>query len=102
MSRRARAVAFLALAGGCAALAAALANGYGASVAQSFGPLRAVVIASHDLAAGEPIGPADLSRSLALRRIPSRFVPPGALSVPQQALGREPAGGGPRRSYLLA
>ncbi len=102
MSRRARATAFLVLAVGCAALAAALANGYGASVARSFGPLREVVVAGRDLPAGEPIGPERLSHSLELRRVPARFVPPGTLSVPQQALGREPQAMLPAGSYVLA
>jgi Flp pilus assembly protein CpaB len=101
MSRRGRAVAFLVLAAGCAAMAAAVANGYGSSVAQSFGPLREVVVAGRDLRAGEPIGPAELSRSLQVRRVPARFVPPEALSAPQQALGREPAAVLPAGSYVL-
>jgi Flp pilus assembly protein CpaB len=102
VSRRARALAFLLLAVGCATLAAAVANGYGSSVAQSFGPLREVVVAGRDLPAGEPIGPAELSRSLQLRRIPARFVPPGALLRLQQALGRVPAAPIPVGSYVLA
>jgi Flp pilus assembly protein CpaB len=102
MSRRARAAAFLLLAAACAALAAAVANGYGSSLARGFGPLREVVVTRRDLPAGEPIGPAQLSHSLQLRRIPSRFVPPGTLSARQQALGREPAVLLPAGSYLLA
>jgi Flp pilus assembly protein CpaB len=102
MSRRARAAAFLVLAAGCAALAAAVANGYGSSLARGFGPLREVVVAGRDLPAGEPIGPAQLSQSLQLRRVPSRFVPPGTLSARRQALGREPAALLPAGSYVLA
>jgi Flp pilus assembly protein CpaB len=102
MSRRVRAVAFLVLAVGCAALAATIANGYGASVAESFGPLREVLVAKRDLAAGDPIEPADLSSSLQLRRVPARFVPPGALSIAEQALGREPATPLPAGSYVVA
>ena len=45
MSRRARAVAFLALALLAAALAAAIADGYGSRVARGYGPLRPVVVA---------------------------------------------------------
>lgn len=101
MSRRARAAAFLVLAIGCAALAATLANGYGSSVAQSFGPLREVVVARRDLPPGKAIEPADLSEALDLRRVPARFVPPGALSIVQQALGREPAAILPAGSYVL-
>jgi Flp pilus assembly protein CpaB len=102
MSRRARAAVFLLLAAGCAAAAGALASGYGSSVAQAFGPLRAVVVASRDLPAGRPIVPAQLSRSLQVRRVPTRFVPPDAIAVPQQALGRVPAASVPAGSYLLA
>lgn len=102
MSRRARAVAFLVLATGCAALAATVANGYGSSLAQSFGPLREVVIARRNLPAGKPIGPGQLSTSLEVRRIPARFVPPGALSAPQQTLGQEPATVLPAGSYVTA
>jgi len=102
MTRRARAAVFLLLAFGCAALAAALANGYGARVAQSFGPMREVVVASRALAAGQELGPGDLARSLQSRRVPSRFVPSGALTSPAQALGREPAAIIPAGSYVLA
>lgn len=102
MSRRARAAVFALLAVACAALAAALANGYGSSVAGSFGPLRPVVVASRELPAGKAIRPADLSRALELRRVPARFVPPGALAAPGQAVGREPAAVVPAGSYLLA
>jgi Flp pilus assembly protein CpaB len=102
LSRRARATAFLVLAVGCAALAATVANGYGASVARSFGPLRPVVVAGDDLPAGKPIDPRQVTETLEVRRVPARFVPPGALSTPTQALGREPAAVVPAGSYVLA
>lgn len=102
MSRRTRAVAFALLAVGCAVLAAAVANGYGSSLARSFGPLRQVVVVRRDLPAGTAIGPAEMRQSLQLRRIPARFVPPGALTAAQQALGREPAAILPAGSYVLA
>jgi Flp pilus assembly protein CpaB len=102
MSRRARAAAFLLLAAGCAAAAGALTNGYGSSVAHAFGPLREVVVARRDLPPGRPIGPGQMSSSLLVRRVPARFVPPDAVSVPQQALGRVPAAAVPAGSYLLA
>jgi pilus assembly protein CpaB len=102
MSRRARAATFMLMAIGCATLAAAVANGYGSSVANSFGPLRPVVVATRDLPADRPIDPAAISRALQVRQVPSRFVPPDALSVPQQSLGQEPAATVPAGSYLLA
>jgi pilus assembly protein CpaB len=102
MSRRARAAAFLAMAVGCAVLAAVIADGYGSSVASSFGPLRPVVVAARSLPTGRTIDPTVLSSSLEVRRIPARFVPPGALEVPEQALGQKPATSVPAGSYLLA
>ena len=102
MSRRARAAVFLLAAVSCAVLAAAVANGYGSSLASSFGPLRPVVVATRELPAGRPIDPAEMSRSLQVRRVPARFVPPGALAVPGEALGREPAADLPAGSYLRA
>ena len=101
MSRRARAAAFLLLALVCAGLAATLANGYGARVAQSFGPMREVVVARRQLPAGKAIGPRDIARSLQSRRVPSRFVPSGALELAAQALGRQPAAVIPAGSYVL-
>jgi Flp pilus assembly protein CpaB len=102
VSRRARAVGFLALAVACAGLAAMVANGYSSRVAQSFGPLRPVVIASRDLPPGEPIGLRRLSGWLETRRVPARFVPPAALSQPRQAIGLVPAAAVPAGSYLTA
>jgi len=90
MSRRTRAVTFLLLAVSCAVLAATVAGGYGAKVADSFGPLREVLVVTRGLPAGRPLGPAQLAASLQVRRVPARFVPPGALTAPHQALGLRP------------
>jgi Flp pilus assembly protein CpaB len=102
MSRRARAAAFLALALLAAAAAAATVAGYGSSVTRGYGPLRPVVVVEAGLAAGRPIGPAEVASSLIVRRIPERFVPAGALTVPREALGLAPRGPAPAGSYLLA
>lgn len=101
MSRRARAAGFLLLALAAAALAAVIANGYRASLAKGFGPLRPVVVAGVALRSGRPLGPADVAGSLQVRRVPSRFAPPGALADPAEALGLVPAGPVPLGSYLL-
>jgi Flp pilus assembly protein CpaB len=101
VSRRARAVAFLLLALLAAALAAAIADGYGTRVARGYGPLRTVVIASRSLASGGPLGPAEVSTDLESRRIPARFVPPGALQAPEEALGLVPVAHISAGSYLL-
>lgn len=102
MSRRARAVAFLLLAVFAAVLAASIADGYGASVARGYGPLRSVVVVSKGLRAGGPLGPEELSGAVEIRRVPDRFVPPAALSVPEEALGLAPVAAIPAGSYLLA
>jgi Flp pilus assembly protein CpaB len=101
VSRRGRAIAFGVAALGAAAISAALADGYGERVASGYGELRPVVIAGAPLAAGQRIDP-EQAAGLEVRRVPARFVPPGALSTPPQALGlvtRAPVPGG---SYLLA
>jgi len=102
MSRRARAAGFLFFALGAAALAAGIADGYGSSVARGYGPLRSVVVVAHDLDAGRPLLPEDVSAALESRRVPTRFVPPGALEAPQDALGLAPVAAVPAGSYLLA
>jgi Flp pilus assembly protein CpaB len=102
MSRRRRAVAFLLAALLAAATAAAIANGYGSRVARGYGPLRPVVVLDSGLPAGERIGPRQAGAALAVRRVPERFVPPGALASPAQALGLVPRAALPAGSYLLA
>lgn len=102
MSRRTRALAFLLFALVAAALAAAIADGYGSSVARGYGPLRSVVVAARGLDAGKPLSPEQVSGALELRRVPARFVPPGALEAPEDALGLVPASAITAGSYLLA
>lgn len=102
MSRRGRALAFGLLALLAAAAAAAIADGYGSSVARGYGPLRPVVVVGSGLPAGRRIGPREVGRALATRRVPERFVPPGALAAPAEALGLVPRVALPAGSYLLA
>ncbi|HEY0390115.1 MAG TPA: hypothetical protein VGC63_00215 [Solirubrobacterales bacterium] len=102
MSRRARAVAFLLFALLAAALAAGIADGYGSSVARGYGPLRPVVIVGRELEKGVPLLPNQLSGALEQRRVPGRFVPPGTLEAPEDALGLAPVARITAGSYLLA
>ncbi len=102
MSRRGRALAFVLAALLAAAAAAAIADGYGASVARGYGALRPVVVASADLDAGRAIEPRQAASELELRKVPARFVPPGALENPAAAIGLAPAAAIPAGSYLLA
>jgi pilus assembly protein CpaB len=102
MSRRGRALAFLLAAAFAAAGAAAVADGYGNRVARGYGELRPVVVAAADLRAGETIGPALAASDLEIRQVPARFVPPGALSDPGDAVGLVAAAVIPARAYVLA
>jgi len=101
VSRRARALGFLGAAIACALLAALVASGYRSRVEASYGELRPVVVATSDLRAGVPIGPAQAKRALAVRRVPVRFAPATALRHPADALGRAPTGPVPAGAYLL-
>lgn len=101
MSRRKRALAFLSLALLAAGGAAAIAAGYGASAVRGYGPLRPVVVLGARIAAGRRIGQEEIGSALTVRRVPARFVPPGTLVAPEEALGlsaRVPLSAG---SYLL-
>jgi Flp pilus assembly protein CpaB len=102
MKRRTRALVFGLLALAAAALAAGIADGYGSSVARGYGPLRSVVVAVRGLDAGKPLLPEQVDSALELRRVPARFVPPGALAVPGDALGLVPVSTIAAGSYLLA
>jgi Flp pilus assembly protein CpaB len=85
-----------------AVAAAAIADGYGASVARGYGELRPVVISREALAGGREIDPRLAAAALELRRIPVRFVPPGALARQAEAVGLVTATRVPAGSYLVA
>lgn len=102
MSRRGRAIAFLAAALLAAVAAATIADGYGESVVRGYGELRPVLVAAENLPAGKEIGPLTATEKLEVRRVPVRFVPPASLAAPREALGLTPAAPIPAGSYLLA
>jgi pilus assembly protein CpaB len=101
VSRCARALAFLIAALVCALLAASVAGRYRSRLEARYGPLRPVVVATSELAAGNVIGSESERTALAVRRVPARFVPPGALTRPGDALGRAPEAIIPAGSYVL-
>jgi Flp pilus assembly protein CpaB len=102
MNRRVRAIGFAVLALLAAASAATIAHGYGSSVAQAYGPLRPVVVLARDLQPDRPLGPEEVSSALEVRRVPLRFVPPGTLVSPPDAIGLEPVTALSAGSYLIA
>lgn len=101
MSRRGRALLFLLLALLAAAAAAGVADRYGSSMARGYGPLRQVVVVAASIGPGKRIGPRQIASDLAVRRVPERFVPTGALAAPSEALGLVAAAPLPAGSYLL-
>lgn len=103
IARRRRAFAFLLAAALAAVTAGAVAQGYGDRVARGYGELRPVVVAgAGGLRAGRPIDPETATSGLEVRRVPLRFVPPGALERTAEALGLVPEAAVPEGSYLLA
>jgi len=102
MSRRARAVGFAAAAALCAGLAASAAGGGEAEIESQLGLLRPALVAREPLPAGRTLGPRELSRSVEVRRVPERFLPPGAISRPELAAGRRTLVAVPAGGYLLA
>ncbi len=101
MSRRARALAFFGLALAAALVGATILSGYGSRVTGGYGPLRPVVVLRRELPVARPIGPKQVAAALEVRRVPVRFVPPGALRAPGDALGLELRAPAPPGSYLL-
>jgi Flp pilus assembly protein CpaB len=87
VSRRARALALLGVAAICAGLSASIVNGYAADLRAQVGPLVPVLVARTDMPPGKVIGPALMRSGLAQKRVPERYVPPDALSLPGQAAG---------------
>jgi Flp pilus assembly protein CpaB len=101
VNRRARALSFLAAAVVCAVLAATVAGRYRSRIAARYGPLRPVLVAVTELPAGKAIGLESMRSALVVRRVPLSFIPPGALSRPDDALGRAPGTTIPAGSYVL-
>jgi Flp pilus assembly protein CpaB len=102
MTRRARAIAFGGAALACAGLAAAVAGGYRTDLESQLGPLRSVVVTRVELPPRRPLRAAQAQKLLEVRRIPQRFAPVGALTAPEQAIGRAPAARIPAGAYVLA
>jgi Flp pilus assembly protein CpaB len=99
-ARRRRGVLLLLVAGLAGSMAASRVRGQERAVRSQVGPLVAVVIARSEIPARTRIGAADATARLAVARIPSRFVPPGAVGDPLRTVGATTAIDIPRGSYL--
>src|SRR4029079_9518421 len=80
VSRRGRALAFLAAAIVCALLAATIAGRYRSRLEGRYGPLRTGPVTTSELVAGEQIDPQRARTALSIRRVPASFIPPGSLT----------------------
>ena len=96
--RRRRAFVLLSLALASGGLAASLVRSRERAVERRVGPLVAVVVARRDLPAGHEVQPGDVAN----RRIPARYVPPGAAVNPEEVGGLRTAMTLPAGAYLTA
>jgi pilus assembly protein CpaB len=87
MARRRRGAALLGLALLLGVLAASDVAGREAALRRQLGPTVSVVVVRAPLAAGQRIP----RRALALRRVPARYAPTGAIADPGDAVGRRAA-----------
>jgi pilus assembly protein CpaB len=98
VSRRRRAAVLLGLALVLGGLAASDVARREAALRAQLGPAVNVVVARADLGTARPVVAADL----ALRQVPARYAPVGAVSVPETLVGRRLAAPVPRGGYLGA
>lgn len=99
-ARRRRGFLLLALAVASGALAASEVRERARAVEAQVGPLVAVAVAKRDLREGTVIGAREALELVGTARIPARFVPPGALRRPADAVGGTAAIDVARGSYL--
>jgi len=98
VTRRRRAAALLGLAALLGVLAASDVAGREAALRRELGPTVAVVVVRAPLRAGERISRA----ALAVREVPERYAPPGALRDPAAAVGQRAAVAIAERTDLVA
>jgi pilus assembly protein CpaB len=92
MSRR-RAAAMLGASAVCAGLAVSAVDRYAGEVEAQVGSPVPVLVASRDIPPGRVLTTAGAAASLAERRVPQRFAPPGALRSRADAVGLEAVSG---------
>jgi pilus assembly protein CpaB len=97
-TRRRRAVLLLALALACGGLAASEVGSRVRDIEAQVGRPVPVLVAARDLEPGAALRRSDL----AVKEVPERFVPPGALAAPEEAVGSEASSALPRGGYLTA
>jgi Flp pilus assembly protein CpaB len=99
-ARRRRGCLLLLIAVLAGSMAASRIRGQERAVASQVGPLVPVVVARSRIPPHSRIGPQQVAQSLAVARIPQRFVPPGAIRDPLRAAGATTAVAIPRGGYV--
>jgi pilus assembly protein CpaB len=102
VGRRSRGLALLGAAAACAGIAASSVNRYTNDVHAQVGPLAPVLQANAHLRAGTPITADTAARRFDVQRVPVRYVPPGALASPSEAVGYRLAVQLEPRDYVTA
>jgi hypothetical protein len=102
VNRRRRLLATAGAAVVAAVTGVVMVSGYAESVTDRFGPLRSVVVTTRPIESGRTLTLEILRDSTEVRRIPARFVPAGALTLPTGAIGLEAAVGLPPGAYLAS
>lgn len=101
-SRRRRAILLLALALAAGGLAASQVRSSVEEVEARVGASVPVLVAEEDIGAGARFDPGKLDGMLGIREVPERFVPPGSLGSPDEALGLRAAVPISAESYITA
>jgi Flp pilus assembly protein CpaB len=99
-ARRRRGVVLLLLAALAGSMAAQRVRGEERTVRAQVGPLVRVVVARAPIPARTRFGQREVTARLAIAPVPARFVPPGALRDPLQAVGATSAIDIPRGAYI--
>jgi pilus assembly protein CpaB len=86
-ARRRRGAVLLALAVAAGGLASSRVERRERGIEAQVGEPVPVVVAAADLRQGQKIGEQQAARALAVRQVPARFVPPDALTAPEEAVG---------------
>jgi Flp pilus assembly protein CpaB len=98
--RRRRGILLLLVAALAGSMAASRIRREERAIQTQVGPLVPVVVARAPIAARTRIGPQQVADRLAVARVPTRFVPPGAIRDPLRLVGATTAIDVPRGGYL--
>lgn len=102
MSGRRRAVATIGIATLAGFSGALLVGSREAGGGHPFGPLRNVLVSTAPIEAGEPFTARGIAAGVGPRRVPTRFIPSGAISSPDLLVGLHPVTDLPAGAYLTA